>query len=356
MLQRLIPIQPEKRTSFIDHWLAGRSLPLIEKDHVYFIYKNKHEIPVFLAGDMNGWKTNKTPFLKIIGSEYNYCRQQFATDARVEYKFIVNGRWLLDSLNTRKAIGGLGENSLLLMPDYKFPPETLLGRQYKFTQIDTSDFTVRKGSLKYKSYFYKNILADSTSPLLVFNDGADYLKFGMAGIILDNLIRLKKIPPCQALFLQPYKRMKEYWLNEKFIRMLTGRYLPWAMQKYKISPSAPVFMGGASLGGVTAFYASKFIKLSGVFAQSGSFWIDDTKIVDILNPVNLSGTKFYFDFGTFERQDSARNAMVRLLDSKGVSYQENSWPEGHNWGNWRGHLTVALRYLLNPVDMHKSIK
>ncbi len=44
----------------------------------------------------------------------------FAKVARVEYKLIVDGKWIIDPLNPNKIDNGVGgENSFFAMPDYK---------------------------------------------------------------------------------------------------------------------------------------------------------------------------------------------------------------------------------------------
>ena len=65
---------------------------------------------IFVAGDLNGWK----PTLKmkcIKGTNLWYYRHNFAANARFEYKFVVDGNWILDPLNKKTALGGYGKNS-----------------------------------------------------------------------------------------------------------------------------------------------------------------------------------------------------------------------------------------------------
>jgi len=347
-LLKLIDVPMGQRQRSMDKWMHGKQLPIIEREQVYFIYRNIKDIPVFLTGDMNGWQKETIPFLKIIGTDYYYCEQHYNSKTRLEYKFIVDNKWILDSLNVEKSLGGYGENSLLFMPDYEYSPYILQDRQKSYTELDSSKFNSPTMSGVYDTWFYRNIQADSSSPLLIFNDGGDYLKYAYTAIVLDNLIRENKIPSCQALFLQPKKRMKEYWLNKKFTQMIFNEYLPWAERKYKIDKIAQRYIGGASLGGLCAFYALGTGKLNGAFAQSPSFWVDSVKIIDQLRTAHIDKQKLYFDFGTLEKQDNVQNTMIAFLESKNAQFKYNTWPEGHNWGNWRGHLDRALIYLLNP--------
>ena len=49
-----------------------------------------------------------------------YQLENVASSARVEYKLIVDGKWITDSLNPNKVDNGVGgENSFFTMPEYK---------------------------------------------------------------------------------------------------------------------------------------------------------------------------------------------------------------------------------------------
>ena len=100
-------------------------LPLIENDtEVFFIYKGEVMNPK-IAGDFTGWAPSLS-FTSVAGTDFFYYSTHFQSNARVEYKFVVNGNWILDPKNPKTFKGGMGINSELRMPGYTIPPEYIL--------------------------------------------------------------------------------------------------------------------------------------------------------------------------------------------------------------------------------------
>lgn len=348
-LYELADVPEPNRQSFMDKWMNEiQEFPIVEDSLVYFIYRNEKEIPVFLTGDMNSWQRNTLPFLRIIGTDYYYCEYHFPDDARVEYKFIVAGQYINDPFNEKRSSGGFGENSLLMMPAYKFPAEILAKRSVIYTTLDSAVFQHKKTSANYRFFYYSHDSATASSPLIVFNDGSDYINFAQAPVILDNLIRDKKIPVVNALFIDPADRMKEYWMDENFAILLFSEILPFVKKEYRINPEN-TYLGGVSLGAVASYYALKNHRseLAGVFSQSGAFWVDSLRILDELEDVNFSDIKLYYSYGSFENQDSVHHRLNTFLTQKAAQFSWDRFHEGHAWGNWKGHLDKALIYVLN---------
>jgi enterochelin esterase-like enzyme len=353
LLYRLGDMPEAKREGELQSWLNKRTTkPVVESGKVYFIYQNKKDIPVYLTGDMNHWAQNESQMLRIIGTSYYYLEQSFPLDARLEYKFIVDKKYISDPFNEKTSRGGFGENSLLLMPDYKFPVEVLARRFQNYTPLDTLTFESRSMKDQRMVILFKHPLTSPSSPLLVFNDGSDYLSFAQANIILDNLIEEKKIPPCYALFIKPVNRMKEYWLSDLYLEIVFKEIVPFAKEQFKIIDENKIFFGGVSLGGLSAFYALKDYgnQLDGVFGQSPSFWVDSLRITNELNRVDLSEKKLFFDYGLFEK-NSFDSSLINYFRDKAPILKIEKYNEGHAWGNWKAHLDNALVFLLNPIDL-----
>ena len=76
------------------------------------------EKAVEIAGDFTGWKPCELKFQEFGDSKILVLK--FPNSARVEYKLIVDGKWITDPLNPNKVDNGVGgENSFFTMPDYK---------------------------------------------------------------------------------------------------------------------------------------------------------------------------------------------------------------------------------------------
>ncbi|KAA3613545.1 MAG: hypothetical protein D8M58_16820 [Calditrichaeota bacterium] len=348
LLYQLADVQEEKREEMFQTWLNKKEkAPIIENNKVFFIYQNVKDVSVFVSGEMNSWKPDADQMMRIIGTSYYYFEQSYPADARVEYKFVVEGEYILDPLNEQTSAGGYGSNSLILMPEYKFPAEILVNRFQNYTRIDTFVFNSNILPGERNVFIYSHPLADNNSPIIIFNDGADYLNFGLTNTVLDNLIEKDKIPACHAFFVNPGNRMKEYWLNDDYHKLLFDELIPKLKQDYKFTSDNKIFVGGVSLGGLTAYHSLKKYssQIDGVFGQSPSFWLDSLQIIDELRDVDLDDTKLFFDYGLFE-EDSYDSTVIEFFKQKSKSFQFEKYNEGHAWGNWMGHLDSALIYLL----------
>lgn len=325
-----------------------RQMPLVYDSTVVFIVHAAGQGQPYLTGDMAAWKPDSLPMHRLGGSAYWYKKMHFPADARIEYKFVLAGKYVLDSLNTHRSEGGFGANSVVLMPAYIFPKEILFKRENARSMLDTLLFASKVLHNRRKVFVYRHPAATAHSPLVLFNDGADYLKFAKAQIILDNLIADSTIPAINAIFVKPINRMKEYWLNESYVQMIFSELVPFLRQKYGWQTEAPLYMGGVSLGAEISLLALKSYqrRLAGVFSQSAALWIENNKLLRILTALPTVQPKLYLDYGTLETQRETHSRLLKILREKKARFTMNRWHEGHNWGNWRGHLKYALSYLL----------
>lgn len=352
MLLLLADVTEAERNNRFEAWLAQQDeYPIVEEERVYFLYKDKKERAVYITGDMNGWQPKEKDMLRIVGTEYYFVEIEAAADARIEYKFVVDGKYILDPLNSKIAKGGMGSNSLLLMPLYAYPVESLPFRFEQYTTLDTINVKLQ-GSINRTLYYYQHKKATAEAPFLVFNDGGEYIRLAQAHIILDNLTRQGKIPACRALFVEPIKRRNEYWMNAEYMKLLFGTLIPHVKEKYAIPEKIKVDMAGASLGGLTSAFALKDYagQVRNILAQSPSFWVDNIAIKQALMNVDFEGHKIYFEYGKMELQDSIRAEMEEFFKKKKVEYHYRVFNGGHAWGNWQGNLANALVYLLNSQE------
>lgn len=319
-----------------------------ETGEVYVFYEGKAD-KVEIVGDFTGWKSGGYSFGEIAKDQWQ-TRLNFPQTARVEYKFIVDGKWILDPLNPNKVDNGVGgENSFFTMPDYKATNwDKELTFSPKFTQeefeIDSKIFGKR---------IVKTYVPESKEPLsvLYLQDGTDYKNRALAVIQQINLVKAGKIKPFIMVFLDPKDRMKEYWASDDYAKFLATEVVPAIDAKYKTIKSRDGrAILGASLGGVTSVHtALKYPKIFGrVGGQSSSFWIDDKRVIKELEMLDARRTpfRFYFDVGTLEGAADNQKA-ISVLKSKNydVTYEEAE--TGHNWTSWRDRLADAFVALWN---------
>ncbi|MDH3269447.1 MAG: hypothetical protein OEM46_11400, partial [Ignavibacteria bacterium] len=88
-------------------------IPFIEDSTANFIYLG-YQNSVSVPGDFNGWSTTAWPMTHLSQTNFWYRSEIFELDARLDYKFIINGsNWILDPENPNICQGGFGPNSEL---------------------------------------------------------------------------------------------------------------------------------------------------------------------------------------------------------------------------------------------------
>lgn len=86
--------------------------PVVTEDGVLFTYYSPEATSVHVVADFNGWDTSGLPMENVAGTG---MWQRFVPlkKGRYEYKFLVDGRWVSDPDNPRRAANEFGENSIL---------------------------------------------------------------------------------------------------------------------------------------------------------------------------------------------------------------------------------------------------
>ena len=185
--------------------------------HACFNYKGEFKT-LEIAGDFTDWKPVVLKNHKEKDGNLIDCFN-FSKSARVEYKLIVDGKWITDPLNPNKVDNGVGgENSVLTMPDYKptvWDDERAVPFIKDITEleIDSKKFGKRTVKIYLPSEYYKRGIAPKM-PVLYLQDGSEYITRAKAINILENVIDEGKVEPFVIVFIDPQDRMKEYWAND----------------------------------------------------------------------------------------------------------------------------------------------
>jgi hypothetical protein len=112
-LQRINQAETSGRQAIADSFLTAQTaFPLIESDTIATYIYTGNVSSVYVPGDANGWNANAFPMSKVPNTNLWYRVQNFEADARLDYKFVLNGsNWILDPRNDQKVSGGFGPNS-----------------------------------------------------------------------------------------------------------------------------------------------------------------------------------------------------------------------------------------------------
>lgn len=223
--------KPEARKAAADElWsrLSGVTLPITHKNRAYFLYKGNAET-VTLVGDWTYWQP-AIKLQKIDHTDLFYSIQEFHPTARLQYKLIVDGNWMLDPANPHSSIEGFGQNSEFWMPEYHdeswLQPHSAVVHRGNIKRFEFKSKLLGQQREMFLYTPHYKLEKNQTLPLLIVHDGAEAIKIGKFHQILDNLQAAGKIPPCAALFISPKDRIGEYALKANILNSASKKPSP----------------------------------------------------------------------------------------------------------------------------------
>src|SRR5262249_5267030 len=100
--------------------------PMIEEPAVHFVYYNPTAQSVAVSGEFNQWTSTSMTSLGQTGIFYHTT--EFRGPARVEYKLIVDGQWIVDPFCQNRVDNGIGEqNSFFVAGGFQEAPRPEVG-------------------------------------------------------------------------------------------------------------------------------------------------------------------------------------------------------------------------------------
>lgn len=352
---------PGARTAALDQlWTeledAGR-FPLIEGERCTFLFRGQAR-RVELAGDFNGWDPAQSPARRLGESEVWLFETRFPIDARLDYKFVVDGGdWRLDPSNPRTQLGGFGPNSELRMPDYQASPWLVRADGVPRGSIQ-GPRSLRSEHLGYAVRFAVYLPADYDEledlPCIYVTDGHEYADDAMGGmvLVLDNLIAQGRIEPVMAVFVDPRVdgrnlRAEQYVLNPSFADFAAEELVPLIDGDYRSSPHREDrAILGTSLGGLNAaWFGYRHPESFGLVAmQSPAFQAGGGRILDLYRESEPLELRMFMSWGSFHDFGENTEQMLDILRGKGYELATELRNEGHSWGQWRALLDEILLY------------
>ncbi|MDE3057212.1 MAG: hypothetical protein KGJ59_04575 [Bacteroidota bacterium] len=351
------------RQAIVDSFMTSQTpkgFPVKQDSIVYFVYRGTVSTSVSVAGDFNGWSGTADTMARINGTNFYYLQKKFEPDARLDYKFVIDGSvWILDPLNPHAITGGYGTNSELAMPDYVQPTEIIYNPAIPHGATTTFSFysATLNNSRTITVYLppgYDN--SAQKYPSLYVHDGPDYINLGSMKNVLDNLIAAKKIDPVICIFVPPISagdRSNEYRLSKVglFSTFIAKELVPHIDSLYRTDASAARrgTLGSSDGGHISLYLATHHPSVFGLCAGQSST-IDSNVRLPIQNGPKLP-VKLYLDCGTYDISTpqfvfiTLNRRYWSLLRSKGYDLTSAEFHEGHSWGNWRAHLDDILTTL-----------
>jgi len=356
-----IPDPPERIRLTDTLWnqlVKADLVPFRIGDSVAFLYRGEAK-NVSWAGDFNRWQPDAEGYrgARQGFSDIWMAVSKFAPDARLDYKVVVDGNWILDPANANIQWSGMGPNSELRMPDWKFPFETLVANDVIRGQLSENILIKSEKlgySVNYKVYTPYNYALQENLPVIYVTDGHEYADENKGAMvnILDNLIFKNQIKPVIAVFIDPRdpqnesrnRRMTEYVCSRKFADFVAEELVPQIDKSYKTHacPDDRAILG-TSLGGMNSawFGAVRLADFHLLGIQSPAF---NKQVLDAFASCEWFPFKVYMTTGViFDTQKQALE-MKAILDKNQVPYEYREVNEGHSWGNWKALLPDMLIY------------
>jgi enterochelin esterase family protein len=355
-----------EQQALADAFVAQQPLsPLVGASEAIIFYTGLGD-EILVRGDMLGEES--APLVRLGQTTLRYYRGQYESDARLDYHLLVDGVDIGDPRNPRRTPSGYGPRAELRMPGYRDPQTWLTRPDVAHGTVTTcADFTSERYPSTRTVWVYTPPDYDDSRryPSVYFQDGGDYLEFGAAAAIFDNLIADGAIPPSIGVFIDPSRehgRVVDYDLNADYSAFVCDELVPWINQRYATEAAAERrAIVGASFGGLIAlFTAQRRPDIFGlVGSQSGFVSRNDAAIIRTLADSEPLPLKIHLIIGTYETHVGpldrgeaeadflAGNRSLRdLLEQRGYRYAYAEYHDGHAWALWRARLGDALSWLL----------
>lgn len=355
----------QTRQALVDtfwNFAKTKGIPYCEGTQVAAIYRSATASGVYLAGDFNGWSPTNAPLNKLAGTDLFYVTADCPINARIDYKYVVDGNWILDPNNSKICMGGYGPNSELAMPGYIQPWEINYKGNISHGTIETKSIKSKYTGKTYQINVYlpPNYKLSKTMPTAYFQDGGEYINLGYANNIIDNLLDSNKIEPFIGIFVTPTDRNEEYVysLKTQYRLFFVNELVPYIDSIYNTyrTPEKRLVIGDSFGGNISAQISFNHPDIFGMSGwHSPAFWPNNNETAEYVKNSNNKSVKVYSVWGSLEGTSMGPiiQSVVDTLQYRGNSVKYAVYPEGHSWGLWRATLDDMLKFFF-PANLIKN--
>jgi enterochelin esterase-like enzyme len=346
-------LMPDIRDKSFTERLSQENSPVIDDYWATFVYRGNAE-DVELVGEMTGWQQRGLKLKPLVGTDVKYYSLPFLSDARIEYKFLVDGEWQLDSLNPQRndnSEGGL--NNYFTMARYRPSEWAMENPDNPPGRIENIGDELRANR---QICIYLPPDYDSTEahyPTIYFSNGIAYLERARVNLIADNLIAAPRICPLIMVCFASIDRKYDYWANRDYVDYLVGDLVPKIDAKYRTikAPQSRALAGAAPGGLLAAFAAHLHSDIFGnVLGQSSAFSANDHQVIEDFEQSEKRDINWFLEAGRYEPLLESNRRMKAVLDAKGYAVRYRELSAGHNWTHWKDALSDGLIYLFPNAE------
>jgi len=344
----------EKSLLVADFMNAQVGFPVVEGDRwVHFIYRGEID-DIAISGTMIEFRTEEV-LERIEGTDIYYISYPIEPGARLEYRFNVDfENPQTDPLNPRRVAADDGELSEVITSGWRSPGYL---RAYQGDQPGTLDsFTFASEILEnersvdvYLPWGYDD--GDQRYPLLVLEEGADWLDKGQLANTLNQMTGRTIRPLIVAFLRQPEETQRAELGGDKtaeHVRMVTEELVPQLDRKYRTrtEPGARTIAGIGS-GALTATYAA--VERPDLFGNAAglSYYLASPEAAGMMDAIAAADAgakaRFWIKWNLYELRraewnvdlaaDSRRTAAA--LEASGFEVEATEVVDSTGWGGWR---------------------
>jgi len=301
-----------------------------------------------LVGDFTDWQPT-IAMTHIPGTNLWHHATAFPSDARLDYKFIRDGEWILDPRNPTTCMSGFGPNSVIQGREYQQPLQLRdVGPEPRYRHDTLTADTPQLGGSREIVVILPTDFDDPERPYLLVHDGLEYLS--LAGLDRAwNRMAANSLTVPICVCVPPVRRTEEYAtdLQDDFGRFIVDTLIPMIEKRYGERGRWGTM--GASYGGSISLYLARHYPghFDRVVAMSPAVTPAQHNGSEALDPASL---KLYVNWGVYDIQSliPGCESFVEMLANKGFEHLVEVKPQGHSWGFWRDSLIPAFRYIYAP--------
>ncbi len=345
-LERIASLPMPERQAAAERFLAAHpENPIRDGGALLLVYAGPGR-ELKLAGDLTDW-TPAHPLHHVPGTDLWHRTLELPPAARVDYKLVRDGAWILDPRNPRTAMSGFGPNSEIRGPDYR-PPAFLDATPLSTCRLDTLQVdTPRLGGSRPVVVVIPPGGDDPSRRYLLIHDGLEYIELAdldRALAWLADTAPATPLPICVCV--PPGRRTEEYAteLQADFGRFVADTLVPRIERRYG-DRGRWGSMGPSYGGRITLHLAQRYPDLfDRVAAMSPSVAQSQHDGIAALDPTSL---KLYVNWGLYDIRALIPGCrrFADMLEEKGFDHMVDVKPQGHAWAFWRDSLVPALTYL-----------
>ncbi len=379
---RAAPSPPDSWDDFLARYHQGRNGPtlvkdfldrhpgpLVESERAVLLCPADGAVRVEVGGDFTGWSA-WLPMERLEGTNlFHRTLPDVPRDARLEYRFRIDGREVIDARNPARADNGMGgQNSVLAMPGYV--PAAVSSRPLRGT-LRTFHVPVPAEAPGQETcppnpperrlrrvVVYVPVGGDGPWPSLYVHDGSQYLERARLARVAEDLVEAGRMEPTLLVFVDPLERSREYDREAAFTREVVGSLVPFIDSRFPtLRQSAQRGVMGASMGGLVSLHLGlAHPEVFGrVASQSGAFG-HRAELHDECRQGIPALDRIYLDVGLYDLCQpggpgllEANRRLAGILDGQAGTFVYREYAGGHSWTAWRDQLAGLLTFLFPPA-------